>query len=261
MKFRQIRSATAIVTFADTRFLVDPWLAPKDTFPPIPGSANPDLRCPVHPLPVPVEEIIDVDAVLATHLHFDHFDEAAMEALPKSMPVFAQDETDAAVLKARGFTDVRALTFSGVEFRGITLTKTGCHHGIPGVAEVLYEKMNMRMEACGIVFRHPEEPKCFYLMGDTIWCDYTDAAIRLHKPDIIAVNAARAAIEPFGRIIMGLEDLAEVRKAAPEATLIATHMDNVGHATLWRKDLRAYVAENHLESRLLIPEDGETLTF
>ena len=44
-------------------------------------------------------------------------------------------------------------------------------------------------------FRHPAEPKCFYLMGDTIWCDYTDTAIRLHKPDIIAVNVALPEIE------------------------------------------------------------------
>ena len=41
MKFQQIRSATAIVTFGGIRFLIDPWLAPKDACPPIPGSANP----------------------------------------------------------------------------------------------------------------------------------------------------------------------------------------------------------------------------
>ena len=29
MKFQQIRSATAIVTFGGSRFLIDPWLAPK----------------------------------------------------------------------------------------------------------------------------------------------------------------------------------------------------------------------------------------
>ena len=58
MKFQQIRSATAIVTFGGSRFLIDPWLAPKDACPPIPGSANPDLRCPVHELPLPLEQIL-----------------------------------------------------------------------------------------------------------------------------------------------------------------------------------------------------------
>ena len=47
MKFQQIRSATAIVTYGDVRFLIDPWLTPKDACPPIPGSPHPDLRCPI----------------------------------------------------------------------------------------------------------------------------------------------------------------------------------------------------------------------
>ena len=85
MKFQQIRSATAIVTFGGSRFLIDPWLAPKDSCPPIPGSANPGLRCPIHELPMPLEDILKVDAVIATHLHFDHFDETAMQVIPKKV--------------------------------------------------------------------------------------------------------------------------------------------------------------------------------
>ena len=77
MKFQQIRSATAIVTYGGVRFLIDPWLAPKDACPPIPGSPHPELRCPIHELPMPLEKIIEFDAVIATHLHFDHFDETA----------------------------------------------------------------------------------------------------------------------------------------------------------------------------------------
>lgn len=30
MQFQQIRSATSIVTFGNVKFLIDPWLAPKD---------------------------------------------------------------------------------------------------------------------------------------------------------------------------------------------------------------------------------------
>ena len=72
MKFQEIRSATAIITFGGVRFLLDPWLGEKGSIPPIPGSPNPDLRCPVSDLPLPISEILKVDAVIATHLHFDH---------------------------------------------------------------------------------------------------------------------------------------------------------------------------------------------
>ncbi len=58
MQFQQIRSATAIIEFGGVRILVDPWFAPKDAFPPIPGSPNPELRCPIHDLPFPIAEIL-----------------------------------------------------------------------------------------------------------------------------------------------------------------------------------------------------------
>ena len=77
MKFQQIRSATSIVTFAGKRFLIDPMLAEQGTYPSVPdttstGRGNPDCE-----LPCPVQDLFNVDAVIVTHLHFDHFDEAA----------------------------------------------------------------------------------------------------------------------------------------------------------------------------------------
>ena len=39
MKFQEIRSATAIVTFGGVRFLVDPWLGAKESIPPISAAA------------------------------------------------------------------------------------------------------------------------------------------------------------------------------------------------------------------------------
>ena len=72
MKFQQIRSATAIVTFGNVRFLIDPWLGDKGSIPPLPGSPNGDLSCPIHDLPCCIDQLLQVDAVIATHLHFDH---------------------------------------------------------------------------------------------------------------------------------------------------------------------------------------------
>ena len=141
MKFQQIRSATAIVTFGGVRFLIDPWLGAKGSFPPIPGSPNPDLSCPLNELPLPISEILNVDAVIATHLHFDHFDSQAMEKIPKDMPIFVQDETDAETLRSKDFTDIRILKYAGEEYKGVLLIKTDCLHGQPGNIGLLYEKM------------------------------------------------------------------------------------------------------------------------
>ena len=98
MKFQQIRSATSIVTFAGKRFLIDPMLAKQGTYPAVPdttstGRGNPDCE-----LPCPVDALFNVDAVIVTHLHFDHFDDAAAKLLPKTRPIFAQNESDAETL-------------------------------------------------------------------------------------------------------------------------------------------------------------------
>src|SRR5690606_31525939 len=49
--------------------------------------------------PLPIADIIDVDAVIVTHLHPDHWDQAAREALPKDLSVFAQNDIDAEVIR------------------------------------------------------------------------------------------------------------------------------------------------------------------
>lgn len=63
-------------------------LAKQGTYPAVPdttstGRGNPDCE-----LPCPVEDLFNVDAVIVTHLHFDHFDDAAAELLPKQLTVF-----------------------------------------------------------------------------------------------------------------------------------------------------------------------------
>jgi hypothetical protein len=56
---------------------------------------------------------------------------------------------------------------------------------------------------------------------------------------------------------MGKQDVYEVHKAAPEATLIATHMESVNHAVLTRSELRTFATEKGMSDQLLIPADGE----
>jgi L-ascorbate metabolism protein UlaG (beta-lactamase superfamily) len=72
---------------------------------------------------MPVADIIDVDAVIVTHLHTDHWDDAAKAQLRKSLPLFAQNDKDAAAIRQAGFTDVRVLTETS-EFNGVMLAKS-----------------------------------------------------------------------------------------------------------------------------------------
>jgi L-ascorbate metabolism protein UlaG (beta-lactamase superfamily) len=103
MKIKQVRNATLIIEYAGKKFLIDPFLAEKGAYPGFEGTANSHLRNPLVDLTVPLDEILNVDAVIVTHLHPDHWDEAAKALVPKDIPIFAQNEQDAAAIQAVGF--------------------------------------------------------------------------------------------------------------------------------------------------------------
>ncbi|HJU50279.1 MAG TPA: MBL fold metallo-hydrolase [Pseudogulbenkiania sp.] len=257
MKLQQVRNATVIIDYAGTRFLIDPMLSPKGAFPAFPGTPNDHLMNPTVELPIPMEDILAVDAVIVTHDHLDHWDETAKQLIPKDKPLFVQNERDHATIQASGFTDVRLLS-SNTEFKGITLIKTAGQHGSDQVmASPIGELLG---EVSGVVFKHPDE-KTTYLAGDTLWNAHVQASLTQHMPDIVILNAGDAQVVGFGSIIMGKQDVYEVHKAAPQATLIATHMESVNHATLTRSELRAFAFEKGMTDHLLVPEDGEICTL
>ena len=233
MNFQQIRNATAIITYAGSRFLIDPLFAPKDYFDPIPECFTPDKRWPLVELPMPEDEITrNLNAVIVTHSHIDHIDEFAAKTLPKALKIFVQDEYDKNFMRKFGFTDVEILKETGTVFNGITLYKTGCIHGKPDTTMPYYKKFGFRPDAMGVVFKAAGEK---------------------------TVNAAAAQLIHSGPIIMGTEDIAALRSYAPNAAVITTHMDAVGHATLSRDGLRAFITDNKLNKDFYIPADGETL--
>lgn len=249
----QIRNATLRINYGGVRFLLDPMLDDQGTSPGFAGSANSDRRNPLVPLPVSVSNITDVDAIIVTHLHTDHWDERAKSLLEKSLPLFAQNDEDAAAIREAGFKDVRVLTELS-EFNGVKLARTGGQHGTDATL-----KAAPRLgEVCGVVFSHTLE-KTIYIAGDTIWNEHVQRAIAQYQPEVIVLNAGKATFIGLEPIIMGEEDVRAVHRAAPKAILIASHMEAVNHCILSRAELRAFAEKEGFASNLRVPTDGETL--
>lgn len=256
MQFTQIRNATLKIDYAGKKFLIDPWLAGKGAIPGFGGTINDHIRNPTAELPMPVSEIVDVDAVILTHDHPDHWDEAARQAIRKDIPFFVQHEKDAQAVRSAGFSNVRLLDETD-DYEGIMLIRTPGQHGRP---EVLEDMKALLGEVSGIVFKHPDE-KTFYIAGDTVWCQAVEDSLNKYHPDIVVLNSCDAQVIGHESIIMGKQDIYEVYKAVPEATVIASHMEAVNHATLTRKELREFLGEKAMMQRVLVPEDGESYTF
>ncbi|WP_338764208.1 MBL fold metallo-hydrolase [Massilia sp. METH4] len=256
--FQHIRNATIKVEYAGTTFLVDPMLAPQGGWPGFEGTVNSHLRNPLVELPLPLADVIRADAIIVTHLHMDHWDDAAKGAIPKDMPVFAQDEHDAASIRKDGFTDVRVLGEDS-EFHGTRLTKTGGQHGTD---EMMAMGLDKRLgDVSGIVFRRPGW-QTTYIAGDTTWTAEVERAITAYRPDVIILNAGYARIPGLpGAIIMGKEDLLRAARLAPAARVVGIHMEAVNHASQTRAELREFAAAHNIAERVLVPEDGEAFRF
>ncbi len=259
MQIQQVRNATVLITYGGIKFLTDPMFAPENAYPPIPYSLIPGKAWPLCKLPFSPEEILkNVNAVIMTHYHIDHFDEYAAAAIDKQTLIFAQDEYDRKILEGCGFTNTMIISETGTEFKGVTLYKTACLHGIKEKARPYYDEMNIRGDAMGIVFEAPGE-KTLYLAGDTIWFDGIKDAISKFNPCAVIVNAACAQLEHSGPIIMGTADIMALHQYAPDIKIIASHMDTVGHATLDRKALKVFSDEHNLNDIICIPADGEII--
>lgn len=261
VKVQLIRNATVKIDFSGTTFLVDPMLSAKGEFPGFPDTYRSELRNPLVDLPFSAKDVLEsVEAVVVTHTHTDHWDEAAQKAIPKSLPVFTQNEADATMIRSQGFKDVRVLEGS-TTFMGVKLSKTGGQHGSD-----LWFADPARSEAMGpvmgVVFSAPQA-KTVYVAGDTVWRPEVDQALEQYKPEVVILNTGSAIMNGFEEhpIIMGKQDTLQATKAAPDAAIVAVHMDSVNHMSLSRKELREFVQETSIQDRVMIPEDGESMKF
>lgn len=247
MKLQLIRNATMKIEYENITFLTDPMLSDPGEIESFAGIApNPTVS-----LPMAVDMLLaDVDMVLASHLHQDHFDLAAMDIIPKQLPIYSQPENEDKLREA-GFERVHPIR-KAVSVGNVTITRIGGRHGTGKWAQELGP-------VSGFVLSSAGEPTVYWA-GDTIWCNAVQNAIRDHYPDIIIVHACGAVLQESSPIVMNAEHVVKVCRERPDAVVVAVHMEALDHATVTREQLRQYANQQGISSqRLKIPDDGQWL--
>lgn len=252
MEIHFIRHATFVFEMAGARVLVDPMLGDAGTGPAVPNTPN-QRPNPLVDLPFGDDGLSDLigntDAVLVTHTHNDHWDGRAQELIPKDTLILCQPE-DEAKISGAGFTNVSAVD-PGLAWKGVRFVRTGGRHGTGEIGARMAPVSGFVIQAEGC--------PTLYVAGDTIWCDEVEEALRAHRPDVILVNAGAARFLEGNPITMTAEDVARVCHAAPEARVIAVHMEAINHCLLTRAELSEKLGEQDLADRVEIPADGDNL--
>lgn len=249
MKMQLIRNATLRLTYAGHTFLIDPYLADKHAYEPYVGQS----RNPTCDLPIPAQEVIkDIEMVIVSHLHSDHFDEEAQRLISDDMHIFCEPG-DVTTIMEQGFTNVKPIQHM-IQWENITIRRTPGQHGIGEWAERLGP-------VSGFILESDDEPTVYW-MGDTIWYDEVKDIVKDVQPDVIITHSSGAVLGDSDPIVMDAQQTVAVAETASPAIVVATHMDALDHGTVTRISLRTYAHEKGIsEDRLLIPEDGETLIF
>ncbi len=103
----------------------------------------------------------------------------------------------------------------------------------------------------GFVLAAAGEPT-LYIAGDTIWCEEVRTALEQHQPDDVVVNAGAAQLAEGDPITMTAGEVIETARFAPDARVVAVHMEAINHCLLTRAELEAA----DLVERVLVPVDG-----
>lgn len=258
MKITQIRNATQVINYAGVRFLIDPMLAKKDAYPGFARRVRSNIRIPMVDLPLSLDKILDVDAVIVTHTHLDHMDTTAYEVIPKDMPVFLQNTDDENIFKEHGFTNLTILC-DKTSFKGIHLIKTKGQHG----NNDLYNNPQLAKElgkTCGVVFiSDNEEP--LYICGDTILIDAVKDTMVKYQPKVVIMNTGFAHALGYGSINCGLEDILTTHRILPNSMIVCTHMEAINHCLVTRKNVIDYAKDNEISEYVFAPKDGETVVI
>jgi L-ascorbate metabolism protein UlaG (beta-lactamase superfamily) len=240
MRLRLIRHATLLVRLAGRTVIVDPMLDSAGARPAVPDTDN-ELRNPLVELPEPAEVVAGlVDGILVTHLHQDHFDATAADLLPKAAPLFCAP-ADMDALRDRGFADVRPVD-SAADWEAVHITRTDGVHGELGPSP-------------GFVLGADGEPS-IYVAGDTIWCDEVRSALDEHAPDVVVVNGSGAHFTGGEPLVMTSDDVVAVARHAPDARVVAVHLEAINHCPQTRADLHQRLHEEGLTDHVTVPEDG-----
>jgi len=157
---------------------------------------------------IPLEKLADVDVILISHAHKDHYDEKALARLNKEALVIVPDDKLARRVRGLGYSKVEKLRpWERKSDGGLTVVAVPADHPVYQV---------------GYVVKGGE--RTFYFAGDTRTVPDFSTILEEFKIDVALLPIAGLKMF-FIRAVMGPEDAAKAAKALGAKVVIPIHYD------------------------------------
>ena len=243
--FTLIRHSTAIIEIEGKKIVMDPLFSDIEKLPPVPLTKN-KLRNPRTGLSFSIDDIIkDIDYLLLTHLHFDHFDKDAIARIPKSTKVLSAS-FDSNRIKKLGYTNIYSIE-NDFEIDRFKIRRYPAKHG-KGLLNVMMGK--------GSSYQIDYDGFKIFITGDCILTHSLKQYVTETNPDIIIANGGATSFR-FGKpITMSIKDILEISKILKDTKIILIHLDALNHCTESRDFCKEQVKDC---PNIVIPDDGETI--
>ena len=215
---------------------------------------------------IDIDELPDVDFVLLSHYHGDHFDHVVQEELDEDLPIVTTPGA-ADHLADDGFRAVHPVetweTFTVRKGEAILdVTATPGRHGPPVVAEALPDVMGSVLEFYPEGERGNREPSLrLYVSGDTLVYDEIEG-IPERYPEIDLALLHLGGTEVMGVLLtMDAEQGVEAVELIDADTSIPIHYDDYDVFRSPLSEFEAAVSEAGLDDRVAYLDRGERYTF
>ena len=263
MKIHHLRNATFVIESNKKFILIDPMLGVKGSLPPFAYFRFKLQKNPLVELPKNSSSILDkVTHALITHsqkcgiellTHSDHLDNVGKKFLKKNIISVVCPQADVKYMKKIGLhVEVGLEYWQAKEYLSGKITSVPAKHG--------HGFMHRFMaNGAGFFLELPDEPT-LYISGDTVLTEEVKKALKKFKPDITVVAAGNATLDFGNPILMSMEEIIEFVKLSPNK-VIANHLEALNHCPITREDLKVELEKHGLSDKVLIPKDGEVMSF
>jgi L-ascorbate metabolism protein UlaG (beta-lactamase superfamily) len=210
-----------------------------------------------------VGDVPELDAIVLSHMHGDHWDRVARHGLDRAVPVFTTPKA-ARALHRQGFRAARGLqTWEHAELTKpsgtLTVTAMPGRHAVGLARWLLPPVMGSMLE-----YRPADGGPglCLYITGDTLFVDDLREIPRQYPDMDVAVLHLGGTKLPGGLLVtMDAEQGADLLEILPSRQAVPVHNDDYGVFKSPLSAFRAEVERRGLGARVAYVERGETLNL